>query len=89
MQRYVPSIRTPGGLAIEIQAGTSYALDHHNGTPPHTITPVNKTVLRFVDRNGEVVFARRVRHSGTRPNRFLLDPLIREVTRLRGLTLRR
>lgn len=53
------------------------------GTRAHTITPRNAKVLRFVVGGGglalpfggahasNVVFATRVRHPGTRPNRFI------------------
>lgn len=42
-----------------------------DGTPPHTIRPRKpKGVLRFVI-DGEVVYAKYVRHPGTKPNDFL------------------
>lgn len=50
--------------------------DHHavlfvlNGTRPHLIRPRRKKALRF-EVGGEVVFAKLVRHPGTRPNDFL------------------
>lgn len=49
---------------------------HHNGTRPHIITPKQgNKVLRFT-RGAQVVYARRVRHPGTKPNRFLADQLV-------------
>lgn len=50
---------------------TGYAFWHHEGTWPHWIRPKNPSgVLKFVSR-GMVVYARRVWHPGTTPNRFL------------------
>jgi hypothetical protein len=40
------------------------------GTRAHIIRPVTARVLRFVGRNGAVVFARVVHHPGTRPIPF-------------------
>lgn len=40
------------------------------GTKAHPILPVRATVLRFETRDGSVVFARKVNHPGTQPNRF-------------------
>lgn len=49
---------------------------HHNGTRPHLITPKSgNKVLRFT-RGTQVIYARRVRHPGTKPNRFLADQLV-------------
>lgn len=45
---------------------TTYVL---KGTKPHTIFPRFARVLRFAV-GGKIVFARRMRHPGTRPNRF-------------------
>jgi hypothetical protein len=51
------------------------ALIHHEGSKPHIIMPRRATMLRFVGRTGQVVFARRVNHPGTKPNRYLADNL--------------
>lgn len=43
------------------------------GTRPHLIRPRNGRVLRFMGRGGGVVFARLVRHPGTKPYPFARD----------------
>lgn len=64
------------GPFVVIVADTSYALWHHEGTPPHIIRPRFKKALRFPGPGkGGVVFARVVHHPGTKPNRFLTDSL--------------
>jgi hypothetical protein len=62
-------------LAIKVGAARHYSLMHHEGTRPHVIRPKNAKVLRFVNKRGDVVFARSVNHPGTRPNRYLADNL--------------
>lgn len=52
------------------------ALLHHEGSRPHVIVPRRKRALVFYPSGGgPLVFARRVRHPGTSPNRFLTDSL--------------
>lgn len=48
----------------------SYATAVHDGTRPHTITARRGRTLRFV-AGGRVVYARQVRHPGTRPQPWL------------------
>jgi hypothetical protein len=49
---------------------------HHEGTRPHVIVPRTAPMLVFwSNRAGRVVYARKVLHPGTRPNRFLTDNL--------------
>lgn len=71
-------VKRPGADArsvyVDVVAEQDYALLHHQGTPAHIIRPRNRQVLRFPSAGG-VVFARQVRHPGTRPNRFLADSL--------------
>lgn len=55
------------------------ALIHHEGSRPHVIMPRRATMLRFVGRTGQVVFARKVNHPGTKPNRYLSDNLPKVV----------
>lgn len=64
--------RASYGQTMKIGSDVRYALWHHQGTRPHMI--VGRRVLRFV-KNGNVVFAHRVMHPGTRPNRYLSDNL--------------
>lgn len=54
---------------------TAYALDVHQGTPPHRIEPVRAQALRF-EVAGEVVFAAYVNHPGTRARPFLAEGAI-------------
>jgi len=58
------------GLSGEIRFGASYWIFVAMGTRPHIIRPVRARVLRFEVR-GQVVFAMRVRHPGTRPSPFI------------------
>jgi hypothetical protein len=62
------------GQSMTIGSPLRYALAHHEGTRPHIITPNRAEVLRFSSR-GRVVYARSVRHPGTKPNKFLADNL--------------
>lgn len=62
-------------LAIAVGSSVRHAHLHHEGTRPHLIRPKNAKALRFMNANGDVVFARVVRHPGTRANRFLSDNL--------------
>lgn len=75
---YIVSNGVGGELEVTVGANSRVALMHHNGTRPHVILPRHSSMLRF-SRNGRVVFARRVLHPGTRPNRFLTDNLPRVV----------
>lgn len=64
----------PAGVRALIGSDVTYALIHHEGSPAHIIRPVNRRMLRF-PVGGTMVFARVVRHPGTRPNRYLVDSL--------------
>jgi hypothetical protein len=66
-----------GGDRLTIRVGSTrrHALVHHEGSEPHVIRPRSARVLRWVNTNGDVVFARRVQHPGTRANRYLTDNL--------------
>lgn len=63
-----------GPVVHLVTEGVPYAMWHHEGTPPHVIRPVNRTVLRFPGAGG-TVFATVVNHPGTAPNRYLTDNL--------------
>jgi len=67
------SIRTrvsPG--KAQVSANARYASWVENGTRPHEILPRRKKVLRFV-QHGEVRFAKRVFHPGTKPRPFMQE----------------
>lgn len=69
-----------------IGSDVEYAPMVNDGTRPHLIRPRRAQALRFkVD--GRTVFARVVRHPGTRARPFL-DRALREVTAARGYTIR-
>lgn len=75
--------RTALGQRIVIGSSVPYARLHHDGTKPHIITPNNHRFLKFKPSNGAgagwnvladgSVLARKVRHPGTKPNRYLAD----------------
>ncbi|WP_262413993.1 hypothetical protein [Actinacidiphila acidipaludis] len=54
------------GVAVCTHPAVRFALD---GTRSHTIVPRRAKALRF-DIGGRIVFARVVRHPGTRPKNF-------------------
>lgn len=74
VKRHVPDPST-GGVMVRVGSDNPIALLHHEGTRPHVIVPRNKTFLRFFRPEGGVVFAKRVNHPGTKPNRYLTDNL--------------
>lgn len=46
------------------------------GTPPHIIKPKDKQALKFkVKRGGKNIFAKEVKHPGTRPNPFIRNTI--------------
>jgi hypothetical protein len=85
--RLVSTVRTGEGLdgvrpyeelSIGREGETNYLGYILNGTPAHLINPLNNRPnphLRFVARGGTVVYARQVRHPGTRANNFLVRAL--------------
>ncbi len=68
----------PGGPYVDVVAGvrglTTYLGWHHDGAPPHVIRARRRHALRFTV-GGRVVFARSVRHPGSRGTRFLTRAL--------------
>lgn len=55
-----------------------YALMVHEGTSPHIILPKNPLgMLKFRNRLGTIVFAKRVKHPGTAANPYLVRALKR------------
>lgn len=75
------------GWTSRVGSDLDYAEFVHDGTRPHLIRPRRARALRFT-AGGRVVFARLVRHPGTRPNPFL-DRALREVSRREGWDYRR
>jgi hypothetical protein len=69
-------VRGGAGFVIEVGSEDEIALWHHEGTVPHVIVPVRAPRLVFwSSRAGRVVYATRVNHPGTQPNRYLTDAL--------------
>lgn len=62
-------------MSVSIDAERPYAVIHHDGTKPHIIRPINGKALRFIGKDGQVVFAKSTSHPGTKANRYLLDNL--------------
>lgn len=57
----------------ETIATADYAAYVELGTKPHIIVPRNAQALAFrPSRGGQVIFAKRVRHPGTRPQPYML-----------------
>lgn len=71
----VPSSSGPYAL---VGSNNKIALIHHNGTRPHRISAAPGRQLRFAHR-GRIVYAHKVMHPGTRPNKYLEDNLRRVV----------
>ena len=61
-----------------IGSNVRYALLHHEGSRAHPIVAQPGRMLAF-QKNGKRVYARKVLHPGTRPNRFLQDQLVKAV----------
>lgn len=75
---YRVSVGSRGGVTGTVLADNKIALMHHNGTKPHIIRARRAETLRFKSR-GKIVYAKVVRHPGTRPNRYLTDSLRKVV----------
>lgn len=69
-----------------INVNVDYAKFVHDGTRPHIIRPRRAQALRFTV-GSQVVYARVVRHPGTRARPFL-DRALREVIAGRGYRIR-
>lgn len=67
-------VQDVGGIVVYVGSDHPIALMHHEGTRPHEIRPRKAQVLAF-EMNGQIVFATVVHHPGTKPNRYLTDPL--------------
>jgi hypothetical protein len=53
-----------------ISANAIYSIYVHEGTRAHTIVPVKKKVL--ANRRKGIIFGKKVKHPGTKPNRFMV-----------------
>lgn len=49
---------------VEVGTGLVIGLYHSGGTRPYTIVPKEKSVLRFIGPEGQVIFAKMVHHPG-------------------------
>lgn len=80
MGRYVQVEDAPAssgrGAAVDVVSHHPASVFVVRGTRPHLIRPRRRRALRF-RVGGRQVFARLVRHPGTRANNFLLDALRR------------
>lgn len=76
---FISSFRVEDGEII-------YTLPHYakyviEGSPPHIITPKNKSTLAFkVD--GKTIITKKVNHPGNAPNFFVKDTFNRNIKRL-------
>lgn len=75
---YRVSVGSRGGVTGTVVADNKIALLHHEGSVPHIISARKAKSLRFKSR-GKIVYAKVVRHPGTRPNRYLTDSLRKVV----------
>jgi hypothetical protein len=64
----------PSGPFVRIGSPLSYAYLHHEGSRAHIITPKVKKALKFSSK-GAIIITQRVRHPGTKPNKYLTDNL--------------
>lgn len=75
-----PVLNDSRGPAFLIGSDHPIAELHAKGTRPHVILPRNARALRFTVAGGDVVFAKRVNHPGTRANPYL-EQALEEVVR--------
>lgn len=72
----------------EVHIGTNveYGSYVEYGTGPHFIEPKNTSVLKF-EIGGEVIFAKRVYHPGTKPQPYLRPALHQHKAAIRDLVI--
>jgi hypothetical protein len=75
---YYKVVLGSSGLMLEVGSNDPIALMHHEGTRPHMIYPQRSRALHF-RQGGTMVFARQVRHPGTKANPYLSKHLARVV----------
>ena len=66
--------RNVRGQFVKVGSQLDYALLHHEGARPHIIVPKRAQYLVFMSGR-KLVYAKRVNHPGTKPNRYLSDNL--------------
>jgi len=64
-------IRTKRHHRLILTSKKRYAMPIELGSRPHVIRSRRAKFLRFIGRDGSVVYARKVNHPGNRPYRFL------------------
>lgn len=77
LERSVSKDVAPDGFSASVYLDENiakYGPMIHMGTPPHVILPRYKKVLRWSGGDG-FVFAKHVRHPGTKPDPFLYDAI--------------
>lgn len=67
-------MRDARGQYVWVGSTLDYALAHHEGTGPRTITPKSGKMLRFASR-GRIVYTHAVQHPGTKANKYLSNAL--------------
>lgn len=72
----------PRTVSGSVHASARYAAAVHEGSRPHLIRPRNAQALRF-NIGGRTVFARLVRHPGTKARPFLRNAAMRIAARER------
>jgi hypothetical protein len=73
-----------GRLTWRIFTAIDYALAVLEGSDPHEIVPNKAKALAF-EVNGQLIFARRVRHPGNEANPFIDRAIVRTEDRLDDL----
>ena len=71
--------RDSRGQYVIVGSNLHYAYMHHEGTRPHVIRPSRAKMLKFMSR-GQMIFAHRALHPGTKPNPYLRTPMRTVVT---------
>lgn len=80
---YHPQILT---AKVGIDKGVAkYGAILHDGTPAHVIKAKNGKTLRFVGKNGRFVYRKRIKHPGTKPDRFIHQASFRNTRRVNDL----
>jgi hypothetical protein len=67
------------GPRVKVGAYTTYAMAHHQGTRPRIIVPRHPGGALIFRKGPRVIITKVVRHPGTKPNRYLTDPMRRVV----------